>query len=325
MLFTYFARMRSKSLVTAVAAVALTAMVPVPRVPAQENDDRQPAFRADVRLVLHGIAVLDAEGRPVPDLSIEELRVSEDGVLQELTLFLAPNDSPLDIVLAIDASASLAPWAATVRRAARTFLLSLDTDDCVYLLPFNGEVGPGTWGAPYDPVLGRRIDGIFLEGTTALYDAVIEGLAALDRPSGGSGCGGELELDEFGTPRRRRAIVLLSDGEDRASQRRFDEVLDLAREASVPIFPVVVGGAGANDRLRAVLDALAGNTGGTVITSTDAAELKRAYDDVDALLRASYLVGYRPQQEADPGTWHEVQVRSRRPSYRLVHRDRYFR
>lgn len=318
--------MRVRSLVQSLAILAVIAAAPggAP----EQDGERPPAFHADVRLILHGVAVLDADGRPVADLGADELRVTEDGVLQELTLFLAPNESPLDIVLALDASASLAPWAAIVRRAARTFLLSLDARDCVYLLPFNGEAGPGMWGAPYDPALGHRIDSIFLEGTTALYDAVIEGLGALEGASvGGGGCGAGATggLDEFGAPRRRRAIVLLSDGEDRASQRRFDEVLDLAREASVPIFPVMLGAAGADDRQRAVLEAMAGNTGGTVIASTDATDLKRAYDDVGALLRASYLVGYRPLQEEDPGAWHEVQVRSRRPSYRLVYRDRYFR
>lgn len=124
---------------------------------------------------------------------------------------------------------------------------------------------------------------------------------------------------------RRRAIVLLSDGEDQGSTRRFDEVLDLARRASIPIFPVVLGSARDNPRLHTVLEALAGNTGGSIVETESAEQLRDAFDDIKALLHASYLIGYRPTDGGEPGKWHEISVRSRRPSYRLVHRERYYR
>jgi VWFA-related protein len=345
------------------ALLGLTVIAGATAIAAQSSaNEPQIRFRSDVSLVLHGIAVLDANGQPVTDLSRNEFAVYEDGEPQQIDLFLAPNESPIDVALVLDASASLAPWAATVRRSAETFLRSMEPRDCAFLLPFNDSVGPGLWARPFDPELGRRIDGLFLDGTTLLYDAVYAGLVELEgtaegapeddagsdrllseaRPAapGGTGvapvasrpetprwsCGQREDPSDLpGQPQRRRAIVLLSDGEDQGSETRFDEVLDLARRASIPIFPVVLGSARDNPRLHTVLEALAGNTGGSIVETESAEGLRQAFEDIEKLLHASYLIGYRPTDGGAPGEWHEVAIRSRRPSYRLVHRDRYFR
>lgn len=332
------------------------ALMPAEPVGAQQGQSpSQVAFRADVDLALHAIAVLDSEGRPVTDLTASDFVLYEDGLRQPVSHFLAPGDSALDVALVLDSSSSLAPWARVVRRAGKAFLSSLAPEDCVYVLPFNGQVGPGRWGKAADPATAHTIDGIFMQGGTALYDAVINGLETVERVSGAadpgkgpasfagaagrsapgpagpefsagrasSGCGVTFAATP-GEPLRRRALVLLTDGADRSSARRFDEVLARAQENSIPIFPVVMGQAGQDERLRGVLDALAGNTGGTVITRVGPEELEGAYDDVVALLRASYLLGYPPPPSEGPH-WREISVRSRRPSYRLVHRDRYYR
>jgi len=342
--------------------MALMAAAESPAVGAAPGRGQQAAFRSEVRIALHGVAVLDATGRPVTDLAGHEFQIYEDGEPQTIELFLAPNETPIDVALILDTSSSLAPWAATVRRAADTFLRSMEPRDCAFLLPFNDAVGPGLWARPFDPDLGRRIDGLFLEGSTALYDAVYEGLEALEAAKTPAAAGGAMMPDPRpedaaagprdtavalptpqssrssaicgvahanvnapGQPQRRRAIVLLSDGEDVGSARRFDEVLELARTASIPIFPVVLGGARDNPRLHAVLDALAGNTGGTIVETDSAEQLRAAFEDIEALLHASYLLGYVPSGGDDPGAWHEIEIRSRRPSYRLVHREGYFR
>ncbi len=347
----------------------------------QEYLPQGPAFRVDVDLVLLPVAVLDPDGRPVTDLSVEEFRVYEDGELQHITHFLAPDDTPLDVALVLDSSASLAPWARVVRTSAKTFLQALEVRDCVVLVPFSGEVAPGYWALAPDPTLSRRIDALFRGGSTALYDAVHQALVTIDaastgvppqpvsgndgapdlgstggdepvaperrhltraemsaeldrvaseavgRPSLGTArrCGDELQAEPDGSPQRRRALVLLTDGADKNSQHRFDEVLALAQRKSVPVFPVVMGEARNDAQLRAVLDALAGNTGGAVIEADSPAALRQAYDDVVVLLRASYLLGYLPRDDDKARSRHEIRVRSRRASYRLVHRTWYFR
>lgn len=305
-------------------------------------------FRSDVGLVLHSVAVLDASGRPVTDLTAADFTVHEDGAPQRIELFLTPRDTALDVALVLDSSTSLFHWSRIVRRAAKTFLTSLAPEDCVYLLPFNDRVDPGTWGRGVDPAMSRRVDTIFMQGGTALYDAILDGVVAVQyasstasdsgeddedtktgpgtigEPARTGGCGVPEVGDVPGQPSRRRAVVLLTDGADEASKARFDEVLDSAHAASIPIFPVVLGEARRDERLRAVLDRLAGSTGGTVIESVAPETLRDAYEDVVSLLRASYLIGYRADETAE-SRWREVSVRSRRPSYRLVYRERYYR
>lgn len=357
---------RRHALCALLTAVLLLSAVPA-RAGAQEPDPQLPTFRSEVRLVLHSIAVLDASGRPVTDLQLADFVIYEDGAPVTVELFLAPDTAPLDIALVLDTSTSLFAVAGQVRRAAGTFLTRLAPEDCVYLLPFNDRVGPGQWGRAADPNLTRRVDGLFMHGGTALYDALLEAMTVVARagddeaavpvpdetPSpdpdrlptreellsgigpvsrgaarelASPGCGGRTVAADVGpgAPDRRRALVLLTDGADENSRNRFEEVLELARASSVPVFPVVLGEARRDPRLRQVLDTLADSTGGAVIESLDPSGLQSAYDDVVSLLRASYLVGYRPPHSDTP-RWRAVEVRSRRPSYRLVHRERYHR
>ena len=121
--------------------------------------------------------------------------------------------------------------------------------------------------------------------------------------------------------------------------------MDAAYAASVPIFPVALGQASQDVRLRGVLEQLARATGGRVLRSSGAAQLRQAYDEVLTLLRASYLLGYRPapepvaasvRQGGDGGPlgevsgprgtrWRAVRMRVIQRNYRLLYRPGYYR
>ena len=141
----------------------------------------QANFTADVNLVLLHVAVIDPRGGDVPPLSAEDFIVFDDDVRQAIELFVAPADAPLDVALVLDSSASMKPVEVVARRAALSFLGRLAPDDCAYVLPFSDTAGPGRWGRAADPELRSYIGRIRSHGGTALHDAILEGLAQLER------------------------------------------------------------------------------------------------------------------------------------------------
>jgi hypothetical protein len=138
-------------------------------------------YRADVDMVLLNVAVIDPGGTSVPVLEKDDFNVYDNGVRQEIVQFLTPDDSALDIALLLDSSTSMTPVATRARRAALTFLSTLDVEDCVYVLPFTEDVDSGRWGRAGDPVLWAYIDSIVPSGGTSLYDALMGGIAVLER------------------------------------------------------------------------------------------------------------------------------------------------
>ncbi|NKB87662.1 MAG: VWA domain-containing protein [Acidobacteria bacterium] len=292
---------------------------------ADGQDAQQPSFRSDVQMVLHSVAVLGPDGEPVRGLQRGDFAVYEAEEKQDITVFLSPDESPLDVATVIDSSASLSQYARLVRIAARSFFVALEPLDCVYLLPFNDEVGPGAWDRGL--LMPRRVDGIFMQGGTALYDALVHGMGVLNRTiesSPNTGCGNPIELADSGRPARRRAVVLMTDGADEHSQARYDEVLDVADVTAIPIFPVLHGEAQRNDRLRALLERMAGETGGATVDAQTPDRLEDAFADVVVMLRASYLIGYLPPEGDEREQERSVRIRSR-PGFRLVYRSTYWR
>lgn len=372
------------------------------------GQQREANFYADVQRVLLHVAVIDSRGGEVPPLTVEDFTVYEDGTKQEIELFVTPTDASLDVAMVLDSSASMKPVEASARRAAITFLSKLAPDDCVYVLPFSDTSGPGRWGRSGDPELRRFIGSIRAAGGTALHDAVLAGLAQLERANANElvelanqadgrpadedprlertpapqedtvvpaesrlpqraptivlpprrtsllrqvndairgldlytplpvrGCGEPLPEGAATTASnaRRKALILLSDGADMNSKASFYDALGAARAASIPVFPVAMGYANDEPRLKDDLAELARATGGRMIENTGPGELGDSYDEVVALLRSYYLIGYDPRpvstgEGAAAGgspRWHDVRVDLRRPNFESLVRPGYYR
>jgi len=309
--------------------VVLTLLSPVAT--AQEQ---APIFRSGVNMTRLKVAVLDDNGAPVPGLAASDFHVFEDGDEQTLDMVLAPADVPLDVAIVIDFSLSIdAEWAdPQARDAAEKFLDALSDDDCVYLLPFHHEVGPGVWGGPDDAAVRRLIREYPYGYSTKLHDALRTAHAALDarapdyglvdRPAMPAG-GCRAPLGPAEVLRRRAAIVVLTDGEDTGSEVQYADVLLASHEASRPVFTVAVGLAGGQERrsryvsfqayrrdasygasLQDRLAELSRVSGGHLVTQR---EIRDGYEEVLALLRGYYLLGYQTPQPISEG-WHGVAV-----------------
>jgi len=138
-------------------------------------------FRADVELVLLHVAVIDPRGGHIPPLTPDDFAIYDDGVKQTIELFATPSDAPLDVGMVLDFSGSMAPVEIAARRAAVTFLTRMSPDDCVYALPFSDVIETGRWAKAADPELRLFINSVVASGGTSLYDALLAGLAALER------------------------------------------------------------------------------------------------------------------------------------------------
>ena len=159
-----------------------------------------PQFTSSVNQVEIYASVTDQAGRPVSGLRVEDFEVREDGVMQRISVF-AEADFPLSAAIALDSSFSMTgERLAVAKSAARIFIGALRPDDQAMLMSIGGKVDVI---APLSTDRGeqfRAIDALRSWGTTSLHDAIIEA------------------IDQLQPAKGRRALVILSDGDDRYSE-----------------------------------------------------------------------------------------------------------
>jgi len=259
-------------------------------------------FTTGVNLVEVYATVTDAKGEPVTGLKAADFRVLQDGAPQAITTFAA-GDVPLSIVIALDRSFSMrGDRLAVAKRAARAFIDALRPDDEVMVLAIGSEIQTITPPVSARDAAATRWEAIDAWGTTPLYDVTYTA------------------LDMVQTRRGRRALLVISDGDDRYSERTATELIDHARRTDVLVYPVAIG-----KTRPPVLVELASVTGGRSLAATDPAELERTLPALARELRSQYLLGYVPPPLASEGpAWHAIDVVVDRPGVRVRARDGYF-
>ena len=226
--------------------------------------------------------VVTRKGEFVEDLVEEEIRVFEDGVEQQIRRFEKVRDLPIIAGLMIDTSTSMARALTDVRRAAHRFLETvLRPKDRAAVMTFNDDPQLVVRFTSDTEVLAGGLTGLVAEGETALYDSVIFALHYL---SGGSG---------------KRAIVLLTDGEDSSSTYTFDDALGFARHTGVSIYIIGLG-LPSDPQARSYVRQLATETGGETYFIDRADQLGRVYEEIQQELRSQYLIGYQSSNSDKP-------------------------
>jgi VWFA-related protein len=250
--------------------------------------------------------VHDRSGRPVRGLTQESFRVFEDGVAQDVKSFSAET-ATTDVLIALDGSGSMAPALTELRAAATDFLLALRPDDQVILTAFNTALSVlSRRGATLADRLGS-LGSLQPAGSTALFDAVIQGIELVRGPN------------------VRRAIVILTDGDDRAS-RASAQGARVALQTNDVILYVIAQGRAASDRaLRDELSALAAETGGTALFSERMSALKGQFAEIVNELSSHYVLGYIPKRPIAQGGWRQISVQmvDREPRYKVRARTGY--
>lgn len=259
-------------------------------------------FRSGVNVVEVYATVTDARGMPVSNLAKEDFVVREDGAVQQISTFAA-GEFPLSAAVALDRSFSMAgERLATATSAARSFLGGLREDDESMLIAIGSRtkvLAPLSRDrAPQYSALAS-LDAF---GSTALYDAIIASIAAVQPARG------------------RRALVLLSDGSDRYSEARSTDALERARASDVLIYPIAIG----RDR-PAVFAELATLTGGRSVHLKDTRRLPETLRSIVLELRSQYLIGYTPEVPLTPGSreWRSISVSVEKRGLTVRARDGY--
>ncbi len=271
--------------------VASAGAVPVP----QQDPQRPPLIiGVEVEVVSVPVLVFDKAGRFVGDLKKEDIQIFEDGVLQEIT-YLANSTGddriPLSITLTLDTSGSMKPSIAFLKEAATFFTGKLEASDQALIVQFNESVKSSSDFTDDTDRMDSFINGLQVWGGTALYDAVMYSLDRLrDRPG-------------------RKALILLSDGDDNASAAGKAQVVALAKSLEVSIYSVGIQGF---DTPRGFLKSLAEDTGGVYYFPNKVNELIKVFEAISKDLKNSYLVAYSPQRAAD-NTYRKIEVRVARP------------
>lgn len=276
--------------------------------PAPAPDQKPAPTEIAPSYVLLNFIALDANGRALDDVRREDVRLTEDGAPQTVAYF-ARDESPLACGVVVDSTGSMRGYTNVVVDALRAFLAESRPGDEAFVERFvsSDKITLLEDFTSDRDALGDALDDIYIEGgLSAVVDAVYvaaQHAAAHDTPG----------------KKYRPVLLLVTDGEDRGSARKPEELTKLLRETGVQVFAVGLvndlssGGftARSNRRQRAtdLLDAIAKESGGRAYFPKSLADLPSLLRDVSRAMRTQYVVGYTPTNAAADGKFRKVEVK----------------
>lgn len=276
-------------------------------------------------------SAVDRNNRVVSDIRPEEITVFEDGRQQQVFTFKREATLPINIAILMDLSGSQEYTFPQEKLAAGSFLRSVirPGKDSAAILTFQDDVELVQGLSSRIDSLNRAFDQIQYSRrfgssssrrqATALYDAIyIAADEVLSRDDYRSAV-----TDDTVT---RRAIILLTDGVDNASNRKLDDAIERAWRAGVVIYSIGIG-----DRFRFegvredVLRRLSEETGGRAYFPQGPDDLMDDFRQIENELRSQYLVAYSPLNTARDGSFRRIEVRlNGRDDVRIIHRRGYY-
>ena len=251
-------------------------------------------FRAETRLVVLNATVVDKSNHLVTNLVESAFRVYENNVEQTLKLFRR-EDVPVSVGIIVDNSGSMRDKREKVNAAALAFVKASHPQDEVFIVNFNDEAFLDQDFTNKQELLQDALKRIDQRGGTAFYDAVS---MSMDH------------LKEKGT-KDKKVILLITDGEDNASQMTFEKLLRKVQESETGIY--TVGLLNEEERRSArrtkrALSAVAEASGGAAFFPKDVGEVDEIAHKVALDIRNQYTLGYTPTNEAQDGSFRQVKI-----------------
>jgi Ca-activated chloride channel homolog len=256
-----------------------------------------PSVLINTDLITLTVTVTDTYGRYVSGLNKNAFSVFDEKQPQEITFF-SDDDSPVSVGVIFDVSGSMSgDKIKRARDALSKFIQTSHDSDEYFLIAFNSRA---------QLLLDRTRDGnavldklTFVEtkNQTALYDACYLGVEKVQRGV-----------------HPKRALLLISDGQDNDSRYTFNELRKLLKESDVVLYGIgILSGSDAGSSMgmegQGVLDELAGVSGGKAFFPRSAAEMDDIFEQIALELRHQYSIGYKPESFTNNGKWHKIKVK----------------
>jgi len=282
---------------------------------AQQDTPKAPDDSSRIVLEVNRVNLLftvtDKKGRFVTDLSKDDFEIYENKKQQNIIGFTAESDLPLRLAVLIDTSNSIRDRFHFQQQAAEEFLrtaLRPDQDKAM-VVSFDSSTELVADLTSNLDTLEKAIEDLRPGGGTSLYDAVF------------FACRDKLMQDQP-MHKFRRAMVILSDGDDNQSRYTRDQALEMAQKGDVVIYTISTNISHIPTDGDKILKYYAAETGGVAFFPFEAADLAQDFTNVANELRHQYNVYYRPEPLVADGRYHPVMVRVRGRKDVVVHARR---
>jgi VWFA-related protein len=248
----------------------------------------------EVRVVF---TVTDRHGRYIKDLKRDEFRVIDDRKPAELRSFRSETDLPLQVGLLVDASNSVRDRFKFEQEAAIEFLNAIIRPryDKAFVVGFDATPEVTQDFTDNTEGLSKGVKMLRAGGGTAMYDALY--FACRDKL---------LKQEQTGPV--RRAIILLSDGDDNLSHVTREEAIDMAARAEVIVYTISTNISGMKDKGDKVLERIAEATGGRAFFPFQMRDVSDAFLSIQEELRSQYAVAYKPANFATDGRYRTIEI-----------------
>lgn len=310
--------------------------------PANNQQSQDEPIRLRAEEVLLNITVIDPYGRQATDLRKDEFIIAEDDKRQDISSFVI-SSVPVNVILMLDASGSIVSEISSLREAAMGFVSQLRPEDKVAIMEFHTKIEllqDWTSNAEdlrhaiswrFKPGMVRTKEGHSQYGMTSLYDALY--LSAQEQLSKIEG---------------RKAIILLTDGDDSSSKVTYDQALTSIIRSGAVVYVVskarefinavkprnALGRVFSDPRLKEylarleraeqIMTDLSKRTGGQIFSPLKSEEMKDVYAQVARELKNQYIITYVPKNETRDGRLRHVKVFLTRNAYQARTRESYY-
>ena len=306
---------------TTAPAAAFASPSPTPKNREEVPQDSDEVIKVETNLTNIFFTAADKNKRFISNLKAEDIRILEDGQPQEVFTFQQNIDLPLSIAILIDTSISEQRTLPDEKAAAQAFLENVmraskdeaavvsftgDTTleqgftgnmdrlrraiDRVEFIPPSGYVGGGVVVNGTPPISGTNQS---IAGSTAVWDAV---WATSE------------ELIGTSAEHTRRAIILLTDGDDTSSRMKMHEAIERALKADALIYAIGIGDRYTFNVNEGALRKIAEQTGGRAYFPKHERDLNDAFMQIQKDLREQYLVAYSPTNKARDGSYRKIEI-----------------